>query len=218
MPIFGADCSVQLCVPLSGSFGVKGSHNSMLRIIAGEYGGRRIKTLPGMRLRPTSDQLRETLFNILAPQMVGSRFIDAYAGSGAVGIEALSRGARHVTFIERHPRAVACIQENLLALEIRTRFSIIPTDVGRALLQEGEFDIFFMDPPYAESQEYDHVLSALGTQIRLTIHTLVISEHSRRLMLNDRYGSLTRVKERIHGDSQLSFFRCENQRYLEGLS
>ena len=190
----------------------------MLRIIAGKYGGRRIKTLPGMRLRPTSDQLRETLFNILAPEVVGSRFIDAYAGSGAVGIEALSRGARHVTFIERHPRAVACIRENLLALEIRTGFSIIPTDVGRALQREGEFDIIFMDPPYAELQEYDHVLSALGTPIRLMNHTIVIAEHSRRLTLNDRYGSLARVKERIHGDSQLSFFRCEDQRSLEGVS
>lgn len=179
----------------------------MLRIIAGEYGGRRIKTLPGMRLRPTSDQLRETLFNILSPQIAGARFIDAYAGSGAVGIEALSRGAAHVTFIEHLPPAVACIRANLLALEIEERFSIIQRDVCRGILNAGEFDICFLDPPYAETQEYEKVLSALGNQITRAAHALVIAEHSKRLGLQATYGSLQRVKQRVQGDSQLSFYQ-----------
>jgi 16S rRNA (guanine966-N2)-methyltransferase len=179
----------------------------MLRIIAGEYGGRRLRTLRGMRLRPTSDQLRETLFNIIGEGIVSARFLDAYAGCGAVGIEALSRGAAHVTFIERHPPAVDCLRANLLTLEIKSRFSIIQSDVGRALRHRGEFDICFLDPPYAEAQEYQTVLSALGSRINLTRHSLVIAEHSRRLSLSLSYGVLERVREKIQGDSQLSFYQ-----------
>ena len=179
----------------------------MLRIIAGEYGGRRIKTLRGMRLRPTSDQLRETLFNMIGEGIVGARFFDAYAGCGAVVIEALSRGASHVTFIERHFPAVECLRSNLLTLEIESRFSIIQGDVGRSLLHQGEFDICFLDPPYAETQEYHTVLSALGSRINLMSHSLVIAEHSRRLKLPSSYGVLERVMEKIQGDSQLSFYQ-----------
>lgn len=160
-----------------------------------------------MRLRPTSDQLRETLFNILGARILGSRFIDAYAGSGAVGIEALSRGAGQVTFIERHRPAVECIRWNLLALEINTRFSIIQRDVGRALLEQGDFDICFLDPPYAETLEYEQVLTTLGSRIVLSPHALVIAEHSKRLNLPVTYGALERVKERAQGDSQLSFYQ-----------
>ncbi len=179
----------------------------MLRIIAGEYGGRRIKTLQGMKLRPTSDQLRETLFNILAPRIAQARFVDAYAGSGAVGIEALSRGAAHVTFIERHGPAVACLRANLLALEIEERFSIIQRDVSHALLQVDEFDICFLDPPYAEREEYERALSALGHRTSLDAATLVIVEHSRRHRLDDSYGRLRQVKLKTQGDSQLSFYQ-----------
>lgn len=179
----------------------------MLRIIAGEYGGRRIRTLRGMRLRPTSDQLRETLFNIIGPRIVGAGFLDAYAGSGAVGIEALSRGAAHVTFIERHRPAVECLRSNLLALEINGRFSIIQGDVVRALLQPDEFDICFLDPPYAEAQEYERSLTALGRRITRGRDVLVIVEHAKRFTLPMTYGSLERVREKAQGDSQLSFYQ-----------
>ncbi len=158
-------------------------------------------------MRPTSDQLRETLFNVLGESVVGARFIDAYAGSGAVGIEALSRGAAHVLFIEKHPHAVECIRSNLLALEIESGFSIIRGDVGRTLRQQGKFDICFLDPPYAELQEYEQVLLALGGGPTLTQHALVIAEHSRRLSLRMAYGSLQRVREKTQGESQLSFFQ-----------
>ncbi|MBZ5551290.1 MAG: 16S rRNA (guanine(966)-N(2))-methyltransferase RsmD [Acidobacteriia bacterium] len=179
----------------------------MLRIIAGEYGGRRLRTLRGMHLRPTSDQLRETLFNIIGPRIVGARFLDAYAGSGAVGLEALSRGAAHVTFIERHRPAVECVRSNLLALEINERFSIIQGDVVRALLQQEEFDICFLDPPYAEAQEYEKALTALGRRITWPRDALVIAEHSKRLSLTTTYGSLKRVREKTQGDSRLSFYQ-----------
>jgi 16S rRNA (guanine966-N2)-methyltransferase len=160
-----------------------------------------------MRLRPTSDQLRETLFNIIGPQIVGTRFLDAYAGSGAVGIEALSRGAAHVTFIERHRPAVECLRSNLLALEISVRFSIIQGDVGRELLQQDEIDICFLDPPYAEAKEYERALTALGRRVTWARNALVIAEHSKRLSLPMTYGSLERVREKTQGDSRLSFYQ-----------
>lgn len=179
----------------------------MLRIISGEFGGRRIQTLAGPRLRPTSDQLRETLFNILSSHIRGSRFVDAYAGSGAVGIEALSRGAQQVTFIENHQAAVKCIRDNLLALEIKSGFSIIQRDAVRALPHTGPFDIFFLDPPYAEAEEYERILTVLGFTIQAAEPALVLAEHSRRLNLRDAYGGLQRFRNKIQGDSQLSFFQ-----------
>ncbi|MDD5542051.1 MAG: 16S rRNA (guanine(966)-N(2))-methyltransferase RsmD [Acidobacteriia bacterium] len=179
----------------------------MLRIISGEYRGRRIQTLAGHRLRPSSDQFRETLFNMLSAVIRGSHFVDAYAGSGAVGIEAVSRGARHVSFIENHKPAVNCIRSNLLALEIKSGFSIIPLDVVRALPQLEPFDIFFLDPPYAEAEEYEKILTALGSTIQAAQPALVLAEHSRRLILRDAYGGLRRFRKKIQGDSQLSFFQ-----------
>jgi 16S rRNA (guanine(966)-N(2))-methyltransferase RsmD len=179
----------------------------MLRIISGVYGGRRIETLAGSRLRPTSDQLRETLFNILASRIGGSHFVDAYAGSGAVGLEALSRGAEHVTFIENHAPAVECLRNNLFALEIKERFSIIRRDVVAALPHIGKFDIFFLDPPYAAAEEYEKILSAFGATIEAAARTLIIAEHSKRMALHDEYGRLRRFRSKMQGDSQLSFYQ-----------
>ncbi len=157
-------------------------------------------------MRPTSDQLRETLFNILAPRIVGSKFVDCFAGSGAVGIEALSRGAAHVTFIEQHFAALECIRHNLLTLEIQSGFSIIQRDVISALSSVGAFDICFLDPPYAELPLYDGVLSALGQEAGQSTDALVIAEHARRRPLQEKYGKLNLARVKVQGDSQLSFF------------
>src|SRR5271168_1117610 len=123
-----------------------------MRVIAGEFRSRRLKSLPGLKTRPTPDRLRETLFNILSTQIQGCVFVDAYAGTGAVGIEALSRGARRAVFIEKDRKAVATIQENLEALKTSARARVIQ---GSAHLHLGELvsgksekaDIVFLDPP-----------------------------------------------------------------------
>src|SRR5580698_5998528 len=124
-----------------------------MRVIAGEYRSRRLVSLPGLDTRPTPDRLRETLFNILAPMIEGAVFVDAYAGTGSVGIEAISRGARLAVFIEKDRSAVEVIKANLAALDIKSRGRIIR---GAAALHLAgvEGDIVFLDPPYPKEAEY----------------------------------------------------------------
>lgn len=183
-----------------------------MRIIAGTYGGRLLKTLKGEALRPTSDQLRETLFSVLGESIRSATFLDMYAGSGAVGIEALSRGAREVVFVEHHRPAVDLIRENLRSLSIDSGFRIIPSRVQTGLERlagQGEkFDFVFLDPPYAEIREYHHTLRELG-RLKILRHTsLVIAEHSRHCQLEERYGVLSRARLLRHGDSQLAFYQA----------
>jgi 16S rRNA (guanine966-N2)-methyltransferase len=181
-----------------------------MRIISGTYRGRTIRTVKGERLRPTSEQLRETLFDVLGPQVAGSRFLDAYAGSGAVGLEALSRGAREVVFIEHHRPAVELIRKNLAALGIESGFRLITSPALAALdrLEEegAPFDFIFLDPPYDEVREYHHALRQLARSAFLTPNSLVVAEHSRRTLLEASYGRLGSTRVIRHGDAQLAFY------------
>lgn len=186
-----------------------------MRIVAGKFRSRQLKSLKGLALRPTSDQLRETLFNVIAGRISDSSFVDAFAGTGAVGIEAISRGAREVVFIESHRQAVALIQKNLDSLGIRSGTRILPLDVPRALerlatAQDPEsppFDIVFLDPPYAASEDYGRVLSFLGEAELVSQDGLVIVEHRRNFDLPERFGALERVRVLRQGDACLSFYR-----------
>jgi len=182
-----------------------------MRIISGTYRGLYIKTLKGPNLRPTSEQLRETLFDVLGPSVVGATFLDAYAGSGAVGLEALSRGASQVVFVEHHRPATELIQKNLETLKIGTGYRLLKSSVLTALErleQEGtRFDFIFMDPPYSEIREYHHVLRQLGRSQLLTPASLVVAEHSRHCLLEEEYAALRRTRLLRHGDAQLAFYR-----------
>ncbi len=186
-----------------------------MRIIAGTFRSRQLKSLKGMALRPTSDKLRETLFNILGELVVDARFVDLFAGTGAIGIEALSRGAREVIFVEKHPPAVALIKKNLESLEIRKGARVLPLDALQALKRSAEgpaaattrIDILFVDPPYSEEQHYVSVLSFLGGANLLTENAVVIAEHQRSLDLPESFGKLERVRVLRQGDAALSFFR-----------
>src|SRR5215212_4766062 len=120
-----------------------------MRVIAGIHKGRHLKAPTWDGLRPTSDKLRETLFNILAPRIEGSRVLDGFAGTGAIGIEALSRGAAHVTFVEKDRRAVALIQANLAVCGVEAVYNIEQDEVAAALRHGGTtFDLILLDPPY----------------------------------------------------------------------
>src|SRR5687768_3525133 len=122
-----------------------------MRIIAGRLKGRRLKAPAWEGLRPTSDKLRETLFNILAPRLDGARVLDGYAGTGAVGIEAISRGAAHVTFVERDRRALTLIAANLAACRVEEGYTIEGGDLVVVLQRrraDAPFDVIFLDPPY----------------------------------------------------------------------
>src|SRR5437868_1198725 len=133
-----------------------------MRVIAGTYRSRILKSLKGLALRPTSDRLRETLFNVLAPSIAGSRFIDVFAGTGAIGIEALSRGAAEVVFIENHAPAVALIRRNLESLGITTGATVLAVDALRALAMLASrkqhsapgYHHIFLDPPYPAAEHY----------------------------------------------------------------
>ena len=174
-----------------------------MRVIAGEFRSRVLKSVPGLDVRPTPDRLRETLFNILAPRIAGSVFLDAYAGSGSVGIEALSRGAKRAIFIENAKEAIGVIESNLAALQVKERATLLRGTV-RKKLEPGMADLVFLDPPYPLHNEYGAVLSLLGqTETRAQI---VIAQHSRRCLLEERYGRLHRYRMLIQGDNVLSLF------------
>jgi 16S rRNA (guanine966-N2)-methyltransferase len=176
-----------------------------MRVIAGEFRSRILKTLPGLDTRPTPDRLRESLFNILAPRLEGVTFLDVYAGTGAVGIEALSRGAAHAIFVEKNRAAVDVIRDNLHALGIENRAEVF-TAKALTVLDRLTADIVFLDPPYGLEREYATGLDLLGTRQ----NPLVIVQHSTRLTLGDCYGSLRRRRVVKQGDNSLSFY--EHQR------
>lgn len=158
-------------------------------------------------MRPTPDRLREALFNIVAAQIEGSVFVDAYAGTGSVGIEALSRGAVRVVFLEKSKQALAVLVENLKGLEVGSRSRVIlgPAVSGIASLKAS---IVFLDPPYEMPEEYAAALSALGKNPP----PLVIAQHDRRVKLEERYGDLKRMRELKQGGNMLSFFQQDRPR------
>jgi 16S rRNA (guanine(966)-N(2))-methyltransferase RsmD len=183
-----------------------------MRIIAGQLKGRRLEAPDWAALRPTSDKLRETLFNVLAPVIDGARVIDAYAGSGAVGIEALSRGAAHVTFIERDPRAVRLIETNLQRCGVDSeRYAIIRAGFADAVRRLGgdRVDILFLDPPYGPA-ELGSALAAAA--VLATSDTLVVVEHARRDAAPADADGLTRTRDLTSGDSALAFYRRRDHR------
>jgi 16S rRNA (guanine966-N2)-methyltransferase len=179
-----------------------------MRVIGGVYGSRRLIAPRGLATRPTSDRLRETLFNVLAPRVEGAVFADLYAGSGAVGIEALSRGASLVYFVDRAPAALAAIRANLAALQIQSGFQIESGSISAALSRLARCTIIFLDPPYEAAGDYDGTLSSIGqrTDELLTAEGIVVAEHSRKISLAESYGSLQRYRVLLQGDAGLSFY------------
>ena len=187
-----------------------------MRVIAGEFRSRILAAPRGMETRPTSDRLRETLFNIIGPRIPGSRFVDLYSGSGAVGIEAVSRGALHVHFAENAAPAIQAIRANLKLLGITRNFMLHErTALGTLdrLAQQGSAqDIVYLDPPYEAANEYEQVLGLLGSTAAarlLAPGALVIAEHSSRSPLPARFGSLTCTRTRKQGAATLSFYSLD---------
>jgi 16S rRNA (guanine(966)-N(2))-methyltransferase RsmD len=172
-----------------------------------------LKSPPSLETRPTSDRLRETLFNILAPRIKEARFLDLCAGSGAVGIEALSRGAAHVAFVDQSRPACALIETNLGSLNIdREDFEVLVAEALEFLrrrVRKGSelFHIIYFDPPYAA--DYGMVLDYIGEHRKslLMEDGLVIVEHARKQDLNKEFGELRRYRELKQGDSALSFYQ-----------
>jgi len=184
-----------------------------MRIIAGQYRSRPLSSLPGLDLRPTSDRLRETLFNVLAAarSLENSVWLDLYAGTGAVGIEALSRGAREVYFVESAKKHARLVRDNLASLGITQGFEVHERDIAKALqLLEATgvvCDFCFLDPPYRMRGEYERTLGYLSQSRLLQPSTIVIAEHDKKFDLDERFGALLRYRRLNQGDAALSFYK-----------
>jgi 16S rRNA (guanine(966)-N(2))-methyltransferase RsmD len=183
-----------------------------MRVIAGKFRSRGLNAPKGSKTRPTSDRLRETLFNVLAPRIEGARFVDLYAGSGAVGIEAISRGAEFCWFAESAPAALRAIRENLAALKINEGFRIeaggAKTVLEGLMRRNDKADMVFLDPPYEAEDEYERTLAFLGSRGAglLNEDARVIAEHRSKVELPERYGVLERLRVLKQGDAALSFY------------
>jgi 16S rRNA (guanine(966)-N(2))-methyltransferase RsmD len=192
-----------------------------MRVIAGSLRSRTLVAPRGLSTRPTSDRLRETLFNVLAPRIEGARFLDLYAGSGAVGIEALSRGAEQVVFVERAAAAIRILRGNLASLGLTTGFEVHLENAAAFLRKRvggAGFDVVFLDPPYDAAGEYAAVLGALGGAAvsALGAGAVVIAEHRRKEVLETEYEALERTRVLVQGDAGLSFYSVGSRR-VEGL-
>lgn len=199
-----------------------------MRVIAGTYRSRPLEAPKGLDTRPTSDRLRETLFNILAPRIEGARFADLFAGSGAVGIEAISRGAAFVWFAEKAPAALRAIRDNLSRLKIAGGFAIEDRTIGKLLAaiakKQLPLDIVFLDPPYEDENVYIETLRQLAREHEelLAPDAIVVVEHRKQFDLPERFGALVRYRLLKQGDVKLSFFavetKVEDQSVADGAS
>ena len=176
-----------------------------MRIIAGLYKGRNLKSPPSLDVRPTSDRLRETLFNVIAPRIEDARFLDLCAGSGAVGIEALSRGASYTTFVDRSRRSCTLIESNLKLCRVpEEQWEIYCSEAYEFLKQtDSRWDIIYFDPPYKD--DYLRTLELVGSRL----NDLLIVEHHHKNKLPESIGMLQRNRILKQGDSALSFFRTQ---------
>jgi 16S rRNA (guanine(966)-N(2))-methyltransferase RsmD len=178
-----------------------------MRIIGGSLGGRRIRAPAGDATRPTAERVRESLFSILGSPPEHTRVLDVFAGAGTLGLEALSRGAEHVVFLERAEAAVRCLRQNIDALGLRDSSRVQRGDALRALERmTGAFCWVFVDPPY-RSDLAAGVLQILGRGRLLTEDAVIVIEHDRRLEPDSRNGCLVRTDLRRYGDTSLSFYQ-----------
>lgn len=185
-----------------------------MRVIAGKYRSRPLRSMRGMDLRPTADRLRESLFDVLTagnPEaLAGTVWLDLYAGTGAVGIEAISRGAAMVYFVEKSSSAAGLVRENLRSLKVNAGFQVVQQDAVRALAQLDSHgvvaDFVFLDPPYRLEGDYARVLAALSGSRLLKQQSLVIAEHLKKFDPGEVAGRLHRTRKLQQGDTALSFY------------
>ncbi len=182
-----------------------------MRIISGKYKGRQMVSFKAPHIRPTTDRVKETIFNILRGDISGVRALDLFSGTGSLGIEALSRGAAYVEFVESHPRSLRIIRENLNKLQVSEPFSIVARDVFKYLKEyAGEpFQVIFIDPPFTEALA-DACMTALAQSRAAKKNTIVVIESAKREPIEDHYNSFHLLDRRAFGDKSASFYRKES--------
>ncbi|MDD5687742.1 MAG: 16S rRNA (guanine(966)-N(2))-methyltransferase RsmD [Elusimicrobia bacterium] len=175
-----------------------------LKVIAGILKGRNIKTLPGLQTRPLLARVKKSLFDILTPKIVDSCFLDLFAGFGSVGIEALSRGAREVVFVENDAKCIRIIENNLETFAISEKAKAIQADAAHPELLNGKFDIIFVGPPYGTANLPDII--GKTASILADKNGLIIAQHHIRQVLPEKNEGLSLYRKEKYGDMQLSFF------------
>ena len=184
-----------------------------MRVISGERKGTRLKAVPGSATRPTTDKVKESLFNIIGPYFAGGRTLDLYAGSGGLGIEALSRGCEEAVFVDRQSKAIQTIQENLRATHYESHATIYRQDARSVLSQlvtrQEPFKVIFMDPPY-DAEEHVPFLQFIEENELLTDNGVIVCEHGSDVTLPDRVGKLEKMKvQRYSGVITISFYEYD---------
>ena len=168
-----------------------------MRVISGERKGTRLKAVPGTATRPTTDKVKESLFNIIGPYFSGGEALDLYAGSGSLGIEALSRGCDHAVFVDKQQKAIQTLTENLQTTRYEANATVYRQDAQTALerlISEGRvFKLIFMDPPY-HAEAHVSFLQAIEANRLLTDNGVVVCEHGSETILPDRVGELEKIK------------------------
>lgn len=181
-----------------------------MRVIAGTHRGRRLRRPQGLALRPTSDRVREALFSIIGNRLLDSQFLDLYAGTGAVGVEALSRGAAHVTSVESDAEALTLLRRNIMDCGITENMTICAHRVQHFLNRpdrwEGPYQLIFADPPYAVTHEFTALLSGITTNRLFADDAWLIIEHANRTSLPSSLGSAIRTRQYRYGDTALSLY------------
>lgn len=178
-----------------------------MRIVAGEYRGRRLLSLRGLRIRPTADRVREAVFSVIAAEVAGAAVLDLFAGTGALGLEAISRGADRVVFVDRDAAAVRLLHSNIRLCGAEERTRVIHSSAEHALSKLAAerivFDLIFMDPPYGE-RDLEKLLPQLHKVARS--FAVVVAEHYAKETLPSACGPWLRIKERFYGDTAISFY------------
>jgi len=194
---------------VGGHFGAP--HDDNLRVIAGAFKGRRLVTPKGDRTRPTADQVRLALMDALTPWLPDARVLDLFAGAGGVGLEALSRGAAHATFVEKDPRAVTALRQNIETLGVRDATRVLRADANRELTHlhaEGaRFHIVFLDPPY-EAELVEPTLAQLGGGGLTEPGAVVVAQHLTKRAPSEMVGGLIGFRTRRFGETTLTFYRA----------
>lgn len=177
-----------------------------MRVISGKYGGRKLVSFSEDHIRPTTDRIKGVIFNRLQNFIQNARVIDLFAGTGSLGIEALSWGAREVLFVEKNPKSLNIIKKNLQSLAISESFNIVKADVLKFLKSHQEqYDLILIDPPFTEKMA-DEVMIAVSQSLIFHKNTIIVIESSKHEKILDQYLNLKLDERKDYGDKQLSFF------------
>lgn len=181
-----------------------------MRVVAGERKGMPLKAVTGTTTRPTTDKVKESIFNIIGPFFDGGTALDLFAGSGGLGIEALSRGAEKAIFVEKDPRAFQILKENIKKCRYDEITELFKTDASRAvkglIKREIEIDYLFMDPPYRKTEYYD-LVSTLAECGKLSKNAIIVCEHAKEYSLPEAYGPYTLTRQETYGETIISIYR-----------